>query len=368
MNRRRPTPVPLDVLGGHGRRHLIVGILVGVPVMALLLLARGDEDPHVRYGYPPIMAGLLLFAWVLARRPHLATPATRVALLTLDGAWLVGIATRLGSAEDAAQAWASLFPMSFMGIVVFLVLGFLDRSSRAAVVHGTVLVGATLGVTAAGLVQLPGGTAYLVDLLRYGAYLTVVLVLLHLYSRWKDGLVEATALAQRAHETAAHLRDLAYLDELTGLANRRRVVEELTYQASRVREDEPVCIVYFDLDRFKAVNDALGHAVGDAVLRAVAAAAVGVVRHSDVLARLGGEEFVVVAPGTDRDAAIQLAERLRETLPEVVLRTAGVRITASFGVAVLRPHDTPESALDRVDELMYRAKDDGRDRVVAATH
>ncbi|EYR64299.1 diguanylate cyclase [Actinotalea ferrariae CF5-4] len=356
----------LDAVDGHGRRHLIVGVLAGVPVMGALLVARGAEDPHVLYGYPPIMVGLLLFAWVLARRPHLATTATRITVLALDGAWLVGIATRLGSADDAATAWASLFPLSFMGIVVFLVLGFLDRSSRAAVVHGAGLITATLVVTAAGLSGLPGGSAYVVDLLRYGAYLTVVLVLLHLYSRWKDRLVDATAAAERAHATAAHLRDLAYVDELTGLANRRRVLEELTFQATRVAEGQAVSVVYFDLDRFKAVNDARGHATGDAVLRAVAAAATTVVRQGDVLGRLGGEEFVVVAPGTDRDQAVQLAERLREALPQAVLRSVGLRVTASFGVSVLRPRESPESVLGRVDELMYQAKDDGRDRVSSA--
>nr|WP_297427881.1 GGDEF domain-containing protein [uncultured Actinotalea sp.] len=365
MSGRAPSSTAFEVATGHGRRYLIAGILSGVPVMGALLVARGGQDPHVLLGYPPVMAGLLAFAWVIARRPHLTTAATRVALLGLDGAWLVGIAARLTTAEDAAQGWASLFPLSFMGIVVFVVLGFLDRSSRAAVTHGAVLIAATVAVTCAGLTQVPGGTAYVVDTLRYAAYLVVVLLLLHLYSRWKDRLVEATAQAQRAHATAAHLRDLAYLDELTGLANRRRVLEELTFQAARA-DDAPVAVLYFDLDRFKAVNDTLGHAVGDEVLRAVAAAAADVVRHTDVLGRLGGEEFVVVAPQTDRDQAVQLAERLREVLPEAVLRSVGVRVTASFGVAVLAVGETPESVLGRVDELMYQAKDDGRDRVTSA--
>jgi diguanylate cyclase (GGDEF)-like protein len=367
MTGRRATPTAFDVATGHGRRHLIAGILAGVPVMGVLLAVRGPKDPHVLYGYPPIMVGLLLYAWVLARRPQLTSTATRVTLLALDGAWLVGIATRLASADDAAQAWASLFPLSFMGIVVFLVLGFLDRSSRAAVAHGGALIAATVLVTGGGLTQVPGGTAYLVDLLRYAAYLTVVLVLLHLYSRWKDRLVEATAQAQHAQAAAARLRDLAYLDELTGLANRRRVLEELSFQATQVGEAHPVSVVYFDLDRFKAVNDALGHAAGDAVLRAVADAAVTVVRQGDVLGRLGGEEFVVVAPGTDRDQAVQLAERLRGTLPAEVVLATGVRVTASFGVSVLRRGEGPESVLGRVDELMYRAKDDGRDRVTSAS-
>ncbi|MBC7292001.1 MAG: GGDEF domain-containing protein [Actinotalea sp.] len=367
MTAGRRSATTADVGSAYGRRHLLVGIVLGVPFMGVLLATRGAQDPYVLYGYPPVMAGLLVFAWVLARRPHLTAAATRVAVLLLDVVWLVGIATRLATADDAAAAWAALFPLSFMGIVVFLVMGFLDRSSRAAVMHGAVLIGATVVVTGAGLTQVPGGTAYLVDLVRYASYLVVVLVLLHLYSRWKDRLVEVQAQAQRAQATAVHLRDLAYLDELTGLANRRRVLEELTFQAGRVDAAHPVSVVYFDLDRFKAVNDALGHAVGDEVLRAVAAAAADVVRGSDVLGRLGGEEFVVVAPGTDRDQAVALAERLRESVPAAVRRAVGLRVTASFGVSVLHRHESPEAVLGRVDELMYRAKGDGRDRVTS-TH
>jgi diguanylate cyclase (GGDEF)-like protein len=115
------------------------------------------------------------------------------------------------------------------------------------------------------------------------------------------------------------------------------------------------------------VNDRYGHAAGDLVLRAVADAARGVGRATDAVARYGGEEFVLVAPETDLDSATQLAERLRERLDATEVACDGhmVRITASFGVAVLHADDrAPDDLFRRGDRALYAAKDAGRNRVV----
>src|SRR5690606_27053422 len=186
----------------------------------------------------------------------------------------------------------------------------------------------------------------------------------HVLSRTKERLADAVARASRADAAAVRLRDMAYLDELTGIANRRRLLEELGHQATLVGPDHPVSVVFFDLDHFKTVNDTHGHATGDRVLQLVARTAEGVVREGDVLARLGGEEFVIVAPGTVHQRAAQLAERLRELLREVVQVDLGVAVTASFGVTELRAGEAPAAVLARVDALMYGAKREGRDRVV----
>ncbi len=156
--------------------------------------------------------------------------------------------------------------------------------------------------------------------MRYGVYLGVFLVLLLVLSRAKEHVASAVADAARADATASRMRDMAYLDELTGIANRRRFLEELGYQAGLVGPSHPVCVVYFDLDNFKQVNDAFGHDVGDRVLRVVAEVAGRIVRDGDVLARLGGEEFALVAPATDHEQAVQLAERLRQALPRELAR------------------------------------------------
>jgi diguanylate cyclase (GGDEF)-like protein len=156
---------------------------------------------------------------------------------------------------------------------------------------------------------------------------------------------------------------MAYRDALTGAANRRRLEDELAYQARVVGSGLDVALVYLDLDRFKLVNDTLGHAVGDRVLVTVARALEQQVRSGDLVARLGGEEFVVVAPGMALADAREMAERLRTALPRAVSRAVDVHVTASLGVTALHADEEPARAIERVDALMYRAKRGGRDRV-----
>ncbi|MQA32476.1 GGDEF domain-containing protein [Modestobacter roseus] len=179
-------------------------------------------------------------------------------------------------------------------------------------------------------------------------------------------------LRRRVERLLTHTRALSSTDPLTGLANRRCLVE----QAPRIwrqarREGQRVVALVLDLDHFKRLNDAFGHAAGDDVLRAVADALTRTVRPTDVLARTGGEELVVIGLAGDPAEARQLAERLRTA---VATSTAGRdrEVTVSIGVAVTRPGDTedPTEALwrlvDRADAAMYRAKESGRDQVVLA--
>lgn len=354
---------PLDALA---RRVVALGIAAGAPVMLVVLVLRGDTDPLVRIGYPGVVVVLLVYAWVLVFRPGRAVLVSRLVLGSFELLWLASIVVRLRSADDVAQGWASLFPLSFMGLVVFVVVGYLFQSTTAALLHGGVLILAVLGTTVGTLLGVAGGRAYVVDATRFCIYLAVVAFMLYVLASAKERLARAEATAASATARAVELRDLAYLDELTGVGNRRRVIEELAYRAESVGPEDPVAVIFFDLDHFKAVNDQHGHATGDDVLRAVARAAGTVVRQHDVVGRLGGEEFVVVAPGADRDRAVQLAERLRQTLPVDVALTTGVRATASFGVVMVEPGEAPGSVLDRVDALMYLAKQRGRDRVVVA--
>ncbi|MGY1641781.1 diguanylate cyclase domain-containing protein [Geodermatophilus sp. SYSU D00703] len=178
-------------------------------------------------------------------------------------------------------------------------------------------------------------------------------------------------LRRRVQRLLEATQALSNLDPLTGLANRRSLVE----QAPRVwrqarREGSRVAAMVLDLDHFKKLNDTHGHAAGDAVLRAVATALSATVRPSDVLARIGGEELVVLGLVSDSAEASRLAERLRGAV-------AGSRtpdhhaVTASIGMALVRPVDGEDAAdamwrlIDRADGAMYEAKQAGRDRVVA---
>jgi diguanylate cyclase (GGDEF)-like protein len=178
-------------------------------------------------------------------------------------------------------------------------------------------------------------------------------------------------LRQRVQRLLEATRALSHQDPLTGLSNRRFLVE----QAPRVwrqarREGARVAAMVLDLDHFKQLNDAHGHAAGDAVLQAVAASLAATVRPSDVLARTGGEEMVVLGLVSDAAEAHRLAERLRSAV--ATSRTDdGHTVTASIGIALVRPVDVEDAAramwrlVDRADGAMYAAKQAGRDRVAA---
>ncbi len=184
-------------------------------------------------------------------------------------------------------------------------------------------------------------------------------------------------LTAAAFETSAALSRLytlrdaetrAATDALTGLPNRRYFDEYLGLLARRRRADDRVGVLMIDIDRFKRLNDTYGHAVGDHVLREVAQAIAGAVREGDVPARFGGEEFVVLLRNPGSRVAIEVGERVRRAVADLDLRRFGVaKVSVSVGVAVA---DQPETELDEVideaDRALYRAKQGGRDRVVAA--
>jgi diguanylate cyclase (GGDEF)-like protein len=157
----------------------------------------------------------------------------------------------------------------------------------------------------------------------------------------------------------------AAYDGLTGLANRRSGYDSLASMIARARRTRTtLSVVMFDLDRFKQINDNHGHAAGDEVLRSVASTLRDTVRDSDICARVGGEEFVVLLPDAGLADARQVAERLRARLRGCQIEAIGSSVTASFGVVELQPADvTAENLLHRADQAMYRAKALGRDQV-----
>ncbi|MEX5717722.1 GGDEF domain-containing protein [Geodermatophilus maliterrae] len=176
-------------------------------------------------------------------------------------------------------------------------------------------------------------------------------------------------LRRRVERLLAATEALSQRDPLTGLANRRHLVDQAprTWRQAR-REGVRVAAMVLDLDHFKQVNDVHGHAAGDAVLRAVATALSDTVRPSDLLARIGGEELVVLGLVGDPSEASRLAERLRSAVADS--RSAhGHAVTASIGVALTSPVDGEDATdalwrlVDRADAAMYEAKEAGRDRV-----
>ncbi len=170
----------------------------------------------------------------------------------------------------------------------------------------------------------------------------------------------------RARDAMARM---AHTDFLTGLANRRAFVEAAKLELARARRyAAPVSVMMLDIDHFKAINDRFGHEVGDAVLRELAALALGELRAIDLMGRWGGEEFVVLLPETDATSALGAAERLRSAIEKSTLSggngSAGLKLTVSVGYAeAAAGNGGIDALLRRADDALYRAKNSGRNRV-----
>ena len=156
------------------------------------------------------------------------------------------------------------------------------------------------------------------------------------------------------------LRDLAFVDGLTGIANRRHFDQALAHEWARAqRAHAPVSLIMLDVDHFKRFNDTHGHDAGDQVLAVFARTVAGYIRSTDILARWGGEEFVLLMVNTAADNGVALLERVRAAVQESVLvmaTGASIRVTVSIGVAQLQTgHETPIGLLRRADEMLRAA-------------
>lgn len=175
---------------------------------------------------------------------------------------------------------------------------------------------------------------------------------------------------QMRSELSALQRE-AYVDHLTQLSNRRRFDSDLVDAIGAARAaGAPLSVALADIDRFKGINDAWGHAVGDKILKRFADLMRKNVRGGDKIARFGGEEFALIMPDTPLDVAAGVADRIRDYLSvtRFVARESGQRlgrVTVSFGVAALRPDDDAISLIHRADMLLYSAKNAGRNQVCA---
>lgn len=249
--------------------------------------------------------------------------------------------------------WAGLaFPLCF------LILGT-RRGLYASV--GIYRAFVALVVPAAVAGDIPHGTAGSpgVVVMSLAVFFAVSIALLWVLASRLEALAAARV---RADLLAAQ----ATTDPLTGLPNRRHLDDELERQVARARRNpQPLAVMIIDIDHFKDVNDRFGHEVGDRVLRGFAARLTATVRGADVVGRWGGEEFLLVAPHTDLEGALELAERGRAEVTDQPFSDIGP-LTASFGVAAMASDESARSLVRRADLALYAAKRDGRDRVTAA--
>ena len=180
-------------------------------------------------------------------------------------------------------------------------------------------------------------------------------------------LTLVAVLLDSLHRAVEHQRHLATVDALTGALNRRAF--EIAAERERLRAARhgiALSLAYLDVDHFKSANDRLGHHAGDQVLEEVAAAVSQTVRGTDLFARVGGDEFVLLLPETDAREAMTVVQRVRAAAATAA-RAAGYPAALSAGIATFRfPPESVDAMLAAADDLLYKAKAAGRDRVVGA--
>ncbi|MDX1589271.1 MAG: GGDEF domain-containing protein [Oleiphilaceae bacterium] len=283
----------------------------------------------------------------------------------------ITIALRMSTPYEGGDTPLSLFNVSRDGVMLLLIVSlyvltlipgwFAANTAIMALSLAGFLVLAGLG---------PTGPEHLsrMALVSISAFAFVLASAFATRRLWRQ-----TFLAQRRLYSANRkLEQLAQTDELTGCANRRYFFSRgnLEFEKAR-RYNWPLSVIAIDIDHFKSVNDSHGHASGDRVLEAFAALLRRNLREIDLPARIGGEEFLVLLPGTDGEGALLLAERLREETENSPVTTdkGPITVQASFGVADLASAGTLDfdSFISGADSALYQAKKQGRNRVVEAT-
>ena len=347
-------------LGRVRRRVYIVAMLLVVGVLACAWLVRTPEDTYRAISAPFFMfvlVGLVVVLW------RARVPLARVELLMLvlvsamplsRQVWLFHVAGAAG------EQWLRLLGNNYWATSGVLVLTFAIADRRRGLVTGTAVVVLSVLIAAIGVGTGLARGELPVDVIPY------VLGSLMFLALFLAMMSAATIMRDQWHsalnQTAVYSR-WAMTDELTGLANRRAASDLLTREcAAASRSNGALSVILGDLDRFKRVNDTAGHALGDAVLKAVALKLRITMRDSDVVTRWGGEEFLIVATRTDLEGARQLAERCRRAVEAEPL--AGTRMTMTFGVAQHTHGDTPDALVSRADANLYAGKAAGRNRVV----
>lgn len=349
----------IDRRDGLRRRIYLTCLLLGMPVLVAMWLVHRDTDPFIAIAYPLYaLSQAYVTVGLLSRRLSVQN-AERVVLVGTVITYLSALAFGLFTSDNLAELREQTTVSSLLTINLMTMLAYVAFETRQALRVSVGIFAAYVGIVAIRLVPEAfagrlGGEA--VDYLSLMVFLGTSVGLLHVMAQVKEQAAEARS-------TAAAMSALANTDALTGIANRRQLLETLEAQVSQEpAEDSPLAVILLDIDFFKQVNDTYGHDAGDVVLQQVAATLTGAVRINDFVGRWGGEEFLIIAPHTTAEEAAKLAERCRVTLSATTFDGVD-QVTASLGVATHRPGDTGWLLLRRADEALYLAKATGRDRV-----
>jgi len=343
-----------------GLRYLVgmVNCLAGV-IALNYGASQGVIDPQACQNLTWTSLAVMAFFFVTLRtgwNKKLADPA----MSELKTACAIGI-----------LAWGYLIggpgaPVALMLLFIILMFGMFTTTSRQLIrasVFAGIVFSAVFVATAA-----DAGVNTLVAKMQmvYGGVLGIVLVSVCLLVN-EMARMRARLTQRKADLTAAlaQIKELAIRDELTGLFNRRHMGTVLNSEAQRAdRSQGHFCLCLIDVDHFKSINDQWGHGVGDDVLRSLANVVAAGLRETDVVARWGGEEFLVLFTDTGCEDATVVIERIRLMLSNTMMTTVSpeLRVTFSAGLTTYQVDESIVATIERADQALYQAKATGRNR------
>ena len=359
--------------------------VVSVPLQALKWLAFGsvqfsEQEEYLEFRYKFLIVLMLtaaaltglfilglvsqinLIGWAHGRMMITFVTATLVLWLLLRGA--PKRFKRIGWTYEVLSLCESASALIYVPVDELRVLWFYTNIPCVFI-----LLGQRPGwvVTVLTMVGFIVGNNYLESPYSQSAMATGVLAMVYLGVSFHAYVDRSMSYFKRMRDYNNQLQDLASHDPLTRVFNAGAYYRACDQQIhASQRSNQPFAVLFIDLDHFKSINDTYGHAVGDDVLRTVAQTLQTTVRRSDIVGRIGGEEFSVFLPNTQLQGAQQLAETLRVAIESIHIEVAGVRlkITASIGVAAKRfDQETMQAIQQHADQAMYEAKRGGRNRV-----
>ncbi len=362
---------------GHSRLRRVVLLLTWTvrwcgftaPLLAIVMMAINPSStwPWISLAIYLVSTTIaLLLAWWYSNASNPSPQLTHAVLVATYAGFGTGMGILIRPALDASDPeLAATICLLFTSVSICV--GLLTSSAVPMSFHAFTTLSVWLFIVHLLAEGTPFSFWLAVGCFIVWSSLEIVGIRLHrmIHDTIEHRLAEAD-LSRQLASALDRLDRIAATDELTGVGNRRRFVNQLD-RCLEAADHVATCVLLFDIDHFKAVNDTHGHGVGDDVLRRVAGTVLGTVRANDVIGRVGGEEFAVLCSAADEATAGIVADRIRERIEGTTFdEPPGLTVTASFGVAQLQPGATAADTLRDADEALYRAKRNGRNRVELA--
>jgi diguanylate cyclase (GGDEF)-like protein len=338
-------------------KNLLNAVLIFViisPAYALLLHLLGDDlDASV-----DLLAGALVLTTPFILRVSGRITLAREILVSAAFCLFIWLSYRLGGITNLASAWILICP----------ILAMLLGGKRPGLIWSALTMLAIAGLYALNILGLQLEDCPVTDIRIVDLYCTLGLcaVLVAFFLLFELTNTKAITELDKALRI---IQELAIRDELTGAYNRRQLLKSIEEAKNRAdREGTSFCLCLIDVDHFKRINDTLGHAAGDQVLKRLSTLIDAEIRKTDCFGRYGGEEFLLLLAGTDVHSSMVFVERIRQRIentifPEILV---GQQVTVSIGIAKYQPQEGIAQTISRADMALYGAKRDGRNRVIMA--